>query len=191
MPDKGEAGKIIQGDQNAEANYMSWNQAPDMTKLEIETLIRFIYSLSQTPDISFEAVKGLNDISGIALKMLFMDAHLKVKKKQRVFDAYLERRTNIIKAYIASFKTDYASDVKAIEIDAQIQPFMIDDIQSMIETLMTANGNQPLLSQKTTVGMSGLVDNAEKEYEQITSEAEANRNVDIFNPVNNPVPSDN
>lgn len=80
---KGETGKIIQGEVGSKAQYLSWQHAPESVKLEIETLFKIIYSLTQTPDISFENVKDLNQISGVALEMLFMDAHLKVQEKER------------------------------------------------------------------------------------------------------------
>ena len=77
-------------------NYVSWQNAPESVKLEIETPLKMIYTITQTPDISFDAVKGLGAISGIALKLLFMDAHLKVQDKREIFDDYLQRRVNII-----------------------------------------------------------------------------------------------
>ncbi|HOF17233.1 MAG TPA: phage portal protein, partial [Bacteroidales bacterium] len=55
---KGEAGAIIEGDEGSDAKYLSWQQAPEAVKLEIETLLNLIYSLTQTPNLSFESVKG-------------------------------------------------------------------------------------------------------------------------------------
>lgn len=177
---KGESGRIVQGKGDATAEYLSWNQAPEMVKLEIETLFRMIYSLSQTPDISFDAVKGIGDISGVALKLLFLDAHLKVKKKQRVFDAYLERRTNIIKAYISYMNTNLSSEANALNIDAKIHPFMIDDLKAMIDLLSSATGGKAVLSQKTAVAQSGLTENVEEEYKQIQKETEEARATSVF-----------
>ena len=80
--------------------YVSWQQAPEAVKLEIETLLKLIYTITQTPDISFDAVKGLGAISGVALKLLFMDAHLKVQDKCEIFDDYLQRRVNVLLEYV-------------------------------------------------------------------------------------------
>lgn len=179
---KGESGKIIQGAKDATAEYLSWNQAPEMVKLEIETLFRLIFSISQTPDISFEAVKGLGEISGVALKMLFLDAHLKVKKKQRVFDAYLERRTNIIKAYIAYMNTGLRPEANAINIEAQIQPFIIEDEKGTIDRLTSATAGKALISQKTAIKLSGLVDNVDEEYKLIKEETQRERSFDVLEP---------
>jgi len=70
---KGESGAILQLEgENADAKYLSWQHAPESVKLEIETLLRMIYTNTQTPDISFDSVKGIGAISGIALKLLFL-----------------------------------------------------------------------------------------------------------------------
>ncbi|MDQ1088580.1 phage portal protein [Siphonobacter sp. SORGH_AS_1065] len=179
MAKKGESGKLIEGKNGATAEYLSWSHAPEAIKLEIETLLRFMFSLTQTPDISFEAVKGLGEISGVALKMLFLDAHLKVKKKQRVFDAYLERRVNIVKAFVGMMATSLKADVSAIDIETEIQPFIIDDEAGLVSRLVTANGGKPLISKKTATALSGLVDNVEEEMKQMQAESQQERSFDV------------
>ena len=47
---------------------------------------------------------------------------------------------------------------------------MINDEKTTVEMLIAANGNQPVISQKQSIRLSGLVDNADDEYEQIKSE---------------------
>lgn len=179
---KGESGGILEGDKGSKASYLSWDHATDAVKLEIETLLRFIYTFTQTPDISFESVEGLNEISGQALKMLFMDAHLKVQEKREVFDEYLQRRTNVIKAYIGMINTGLKAEAAKLEIEADIQPFVIDDVKAMIDNLLAANAGQPIISQKTAIAQSGLVDNVDEEYDQIQLETERRQVVSISEP---------
>lgn len=170
---KGETGKIIQGEAGSKAQYLSWQHAPESVKLEIETLFKIIYSLTQTPDISFENVKDLNQISGVALEMLFMDAHLKVQEKREVFDEYLERRLNIIKAFVSKLNTKLAKAVSSIEIESEIVPYIINDLSTLIKNLVEANGGKAVLSQKTSVDRLGLVADSEEEYKQIQEEEKA------------------
>lgn len=179
---KGESGKIIQGDKDAKAEYLSWDNATDSVKLEIETMFRIIYSFTQTPDISFESVKGLNEISGEALKMLFMDAHLKVQDKREVFDAYLERRTNIIKAFIGTINKKLNTVAINLDIEAEVQPFVIDDVSGTIDRLISANGGKPLMSQKTSIKLAGLADDVDEEYALLQEEMERERTFDISDP---------
>lgn len=179
---KGEAGAIIEGEDGATAQYLAWANAPDSVKLEIETLLRLIYTLTQTPDISFDAVKGLGAISGVALKLLFMDAHLKVMDHQEVFDEYLQRRINVIKAFIGKFNTGLASECEILQVEPQIVPFMIDDEKSYIEMLTLANGNKPLVSQKRSADLAGLSQDAEADFTQIELEADKEKSFSLNEP---------
>lgn len=181
FPKKGEPGKLIIGKGDATLEYVSLDQAPEMVKFEYDTLLSLIYALSQTPNISFEAMKGLGDISGVAFDRLFVDAKLKVKKKRRIFDAYLERRTNLILSFLSYIKTDLAEACSVIDIDTVVQPFTFEDQKENVDTLTSAVSGG-ILSKKTAVKLSGLVDDVEKEFEQITSEEEAANTLNIAPP---------
>ncbi|MBD2753803.1 phage portal protein [Spirosoma validum] len=169
MAKKGESGKMVQLDQGAKAEYASWDHAPESIKLEIETLVRFVYSLSQTPDLSFDSVKGL-DISGIAMKFLFSDAHLKVEEKREIFDAYLQRRINVVKAYVAMMAKKWEKEVRKLKIKPEIVPFLITNEKDLIDLLAEASGGKALISQETAVEQSGLVKDAKGEYQKIKNE---------------------
>ncbi|MCL1932757.1 MAG: phage portal protein [Candidatus Azobacteroides sp.] len=180
---KGENGAILQleGD-NADAKYLSWQHAPESVKIEIETILRMIYTITQTPDISFDSVKGIGAISGIALKLLFLDAHLKVQEKMEIFDDYLQRRLSIIQAYIAQFNTGLKSACESLTIEPEIVPYMIDDEMAKVKLLTEANGGKPVASQKTTVQQLGWVDDADTEYKQILNEESASDYTDVTEP---------
>jgi SPP1 family phage portal protein len=167
---KGESGAVIEGEDGADMKYVSWTNAPEAVKLEIETLLRMIYTLTQTPDISFDSVKGLGAISGIALKLLFMDAHLKVQDKREIFDEYLQRRVNVIKAYIGKFNTALENDCEALEIEPEITPYMLTGEMDEINMWLAANGNKPLVSQKQSVKSANLSQNPEEDFKQIQNE---------------------
>lgn len=180
---KGESGAIIEGEEGATAQYLSWQNAPESVKLEIETLLKMIYTISQTPDISFESVKGIGAISGIALKLLFMDAHLKVQDKKEIFDDYLQRRVNVIKAFIGQFNTELEDDAELLEIEPEITPYMLTNELEEINMWLSANGNKPLVSQKASVKGANLTQDPEKDFEQIQEEANAENSFSIGEPV--------
>lgn len=170
---KGESGAIIEGDEGATAQYLSWAQAPEAVKLEIETLLRMIYTITQTPDISFDSIKGLGVISGVALKLLFMDAHLKVQDKMEIFDDYLQRRMAVIQAFLAQMNSRdeaFAAACESLTIEPEIVPFMIDDEQAKVNLLMSATGQKAIVSRKTAVQQLGWVNDTEAELEQIEAE---------------------
>lgn len=184
---KGESGKIIEGEKDATAEYLSWQNAPESVKLEIETLLNLIHMISQTPNISFENVKSLGSgVSGKALKMMFLDAHLKVQDHMEVFDEYLQRRMSILKSYVSAFAKDTAvkKEVSKVVIEHVVTPYMIDDEADKLDIIMTATGNKPVLSQKTGVKMAGYSIDSEAEYNQIQSEEEAANSFNILPPAN-------
>lgn len=169
---KGESGAVIEGDEGAKAEYLSWNQAPEAVKLEIDTLLKMIYSLTQTPDISFDSVKGLN-VSGVSLKMLFMDAHLKVMDKAEIFDEYMQRRMSVIQAFLANMNTkdsEFAEASKRLLIDVEMVPYNIQDDTTIVSTLMAATGQKAVMSQRTAVQALGWVNDADAEIERINEE---------------------
>ena len=179
MPKKGESGKVIEGQTGSSAEVISWDKAPESVKLEIETMIRFIYGQTQTPDISFDSVKGLHQISGEALEMLFTDARLKVEEKREILDDFLQRRVNVQKRIIgvlAGGEIRSASD--RVEIEPEIIPFQINDETTTINNLMMASGGKPIISQRTAIKMLGWVNDIDDELRQI--EEEESR--DIFEP---------
>lgn len=180
---KGESGAVIEGEEGATMQYVSWQNAPESVKLEIETILKMIYTISQTPDISFDSVKGLGSISGIALKLLFMDAHLKVQDKREIFDDYLQRRVNVIKAYIGKFNTTLEKDCEAIEIEPEITPYMLTNEIDELNYWMTANGNKPVVSQEESIEKAGISKNPQDTYAKIQEESSRENSFVIGEPV--------
>lgn len=168
---KGESGAVIEGEPGATMQYVSWQNAPESVKLEIETLLRLIYTITQTPDISFDSVKGLGAISGLALKLLFMDAHLKVQDKREIFDDYLQRRVNVLLAYIGQFNTSLADACDEIEIEPEITPYILTSEIDDLNYWLTANGNKPVISQEESVEKAGLSGDTKKTMQMITEES--------------------
>lgn len=180
---KGESGSVIEGEDGATMNYVSWQNAPESVKLEIETLLRMIYTITQTPDISFDSVKGLGVISGIALQLLFMDAHLKVQDKREIFDEYLQRRVNVIKAFIGQFNTTLEADCDELEIEPEITPYMLTSEIEQINMWLAANGNKPLVSQKASVKAANLSQDTDADFDQIQEESSRENTFTIGEPV--------
>ena len=64
--------------------------------------------------------------SGAALKLLFLDASLKVQDKREIFDAYLARRLSILKEYLALLHTPLREAATSLQVKAMIQPLIND-----------------------------------------------------------------
>lgn len=169
---KGEAGAIIEGEEGAEASYLSWQNAPESVKLEIDTLLRLIYTITQTPDISFDTVKGIGAVSGVALQLLFMDAHLKVQDKTEIFADYLQRRANLLKAFMAKANVTWKTSADSLIIEPEITPYIIQDEESKIRILQAANGGRAVASRKSTVRRLDWADDVDAELADIQADEE-------------------
>lgn len=167
---KGEAGGIIEGEEGAEAQYLSWQNAPESVKLEIDTLLRLIYTITQTPDISFDTVKGLGAISGVALQLLFMDAHLKVQDKTEIFAEYLQRRINVLKGFFKEANIEWKNAADHLIIEPVITPYIIEDELSKINILQAANGQKQIASRRATIQRLGWADDVDEEEANIRAE---------------------
>lgn len=180
MPDKGERGKILQLGNGVKAAYLAWDQAPESVKLELDTLKNSIYSLTQTPDISFEQIKGLGNISGVALKLLFLDAHLKAQSKISIFSTALQRRYNIIKGFIGAMDADVKNESSNLEVAPIITPYLPSNETELIQMLVSATGGKAVMSQKTAVKLAGQVADTNAELEQIQKEEKESKVTDVF-----------
>jgi hypothetical protein len=132
-----------------------------------------IYTITQTPDISFDTVKGIGSVSGIALKLLFMDAHLKVQDKCEIFNEYLQRRINIVKAFLKVANkgdAEWGQAADRLIIEPVITPYIIEDEQSKVNILTAANGNKQIASRKATIQRLGWADNVDEEEKAIEAE---------------------
>jgi SPP1 family phage portal protein len=165
---KGEQGKIIELSDAAKANYLALSSPPESIKMEVENLEKFIYSMSQTPNISFEQLMSIGgQISGVALKMMFLDAHMAVNDKEEIFGIGLQRRLNLIKAVIgAVIDTRLAGEAKTLQLKPVITPYLPSNDTEMIDNLSVAK-TSGIISKETAVEINPLVEDAETELQRI------------------------
>lgn len=169
---KGERGKVIMGEKDAEASYLSWDSAPEAIKIEIETLRELIYSMTQTPDISFSQMKNIGAVSGVALKLLFLDAHLKAENHIEVFGEMFQRRLNLIKSTIGNvIDISLLPDVELLEVEPIITPYMPRNVKEDVEVLVQAT-SKPIISVKTALEHNPLVSDPETELLLMDEESE-------------------
>jgi hypothetical protein len=168
LAEKGEDGKVFEIEKGGKLEYLSWDHAPESIKNEIETLIRLIYVLSNTPDVSFENMKGLGATSGFALEMMFMDAHMKAAKTEGTFGEGIQRRINFLKHSMAHINVKFGKNT-ALSIKPKFEYFMPKNISEMIDILTTAVQGG-IMSKETAVSQNPLVKEPAKELERIKAE---------------------
>lgn len=169
--EKGESGKVLQMGQDADVSYLTYDSLPASMKMEMDNLTKFINTYTHTPDISFESVSGLGHFSGIALKMFFMDAHLKAADKEALFGLGVKRRINYLKTAIVSLNNKFKPALKLI-VNPEFTYFLPKDTDAEVSSLVKAY-QAGIISRESAVKANPLVEDAVIELELIKKENEA------------------
>ena len=169
-------GKVFEVKDGGNVQFVVPPNANESFDKEMSMNRRDIHEFSNTPDLSdeFYAGKG-NMLSGVGRKLAWLPAHLKVKDNEAIFIPALQRRINIILAFLSKMYLPFEKELKTIDITPIITPFDIDDDTEMIRTLMEANGGKPLISQREAMQRFGITD-PEAQLQQIKDEENNNLN---------------
>ncbi len=180
-PSKDEVGKWfqIEGEETADGKieygdieYLVWKHSPEAVKFEIKTLTQYINNMTSTPDISFTNMKEMNgNISGVALKLLFLDSILKaIDKRQTIIDEGFTRRINLLKEMLAYANSAYSNQIKQLDITLSYRSSLPDNITEIIENIAKSRPTDNLISRKTAVQKHPFVENYLAELENLKGE---------------------
>jgi len=162
------SGKKIHGD----AEYATWDHVPESVKLDLETSWDTIFAMSSTPDLSFNNIKGIGNVSGIAMKLMFMDAYMAREDKMEIFDPALRRCISIVLAGMQNITSiRYSKDASLENISVDFTGALPDDVISFIDALVAATGGKPILSQESASQLNPLTKDSDEEYARIKQEA--------------------
>ena len=174
---KGMTSEIIQLENDAQVSYLTWQQSPDMAKLEFDNLTSRCYALTNTPQITFEALQGIgNALSGKAFKFMFMGTHMAVSNHAETVEEFLQRRINFLLSAIGSLIPKYAPVAKRLQVNIEIVPYMIDSLTERIADAVSAVQGG-VASLKEGIILAGITDKVEEELAQIEKE----KGKDMFN----------
>jgi SPP1 family phage portal protein len=180
FPDKDESGKVLQFPMkkdddgnyvNGRAEFLTAENAVESAKLELETLKGFIYSISHTPDLSFDNVKGLGNVSAVALKLLFLDAVIKATMNEGDNRTMIERIINVMLSGITkTTNTKLATEGQSLYFDIIFNSIIPDDVQTATDIIIKLK-EAGLLSTQTAIKLLDLVENPADELAIINEEA--------------------
>ncbi|MEE9408255.1 MAG: phage portal protein [Polaribacter sp.] len=179
MPKKDDTGKMVKLDivetdkgnvVEADLEVLSWDRAPEALKLEFETAKGLIHEMTDTPDLSFDNVKGLGTVSGLALKLMFLGPILKAKWSEGDYQIVVSRIINLLKSAITNITKDGKGNMDELRINTTFTSILPENLKETIEVLSEALGGKPLISQKTAVSHNPLVENVDEEMTEIEAE---------------------
>src|SRR5690606_2560818 len=164
MKEIDDSGKTIHGD----AEFLTANNAADSVKLELEKLYALIHAMSSTPDIAFENLKGLGAMSGIALKLMFLDAIIKAKMNEGDNRTMVERCLNIIASGIKNTVETKLSK-QSLLVSVQFNSILPNDLKEAVEIVTTAVQGG-VMSKETAINYLDMVEDKEGEIDKTISQ---------------------
>lgn len=164
MKEVDDTGKTIHGD----AEFLTANNAAETVKLELEKLYSLIHAMSSTPDIAFENLKGLGAMSGVALKLMFLDAIIKAKMNEGENRTMVERCLNIIASGIKNTVETKLSK-QSLLVTVQFNSILPSDLKEAVE-IATSAVTGGVMSKETAIDFLDMVEDKEGEIEKINKE---------------------
>lgn len=165
-----QTGSMMQMENGGTASYAELNHEPESISLEQKNLEKFIGKMSQTPNITFDQMIQIGQMSGFAAEMLFTDPHMAVRMEEETFGIGLQRRLNIIKAAIgALIDTSLAKECKAVQLKPIITPYLPQNVTEIIENLGVSVSSS-IMSKETAIELNPLIEDAGNEMIRINDE---------------------
>ena len=158
--------RVVKLTGGGDAQYLTWNQATDTVKLEMEKLFDLAYDMSNTPRISFKEMRGIGQTSGVALKLLFMGAHMAVSNHSEVVGDFMQRRVNFLVSALGTVNTSLSEASKTIEVNTELIPYMINSVSDDVTTAVAAVGGG-IWSRREGIVFAGNSDRLEDELREI------------------------
>ena len=177
LPDRDDENKTLikQSGSNAQAaaSYLTWDSASESKRQELEWLQKQILSKTFTPDITFEQMKGLSNVSGKALKQMMVLANIKAAKHMETHDEMMDRVAGLVLSIIGnvlnlSLKKQCEKAVITHEFS---DPFGEDATEILDQISKAKDGG--FLSQESAVEQSPTTKNVKTEMKRLKADAEA------------------
>jgi SPP1 family phage portal protein len=173
LPQKGDAGKYVEatGD-GADLKFVTWNNAPESIKMEIENLWTIVFHLSST--VKYSEFEKMGEMSGFAIQLRFLLPTLKAKDvEMSIFGEGVQRAYNYLKKLVSVLDKRYVQTI-SFQITPEfssVLPTNVTEVLDNINKAMTGG----ILSEETGIELNLLVKDVAVEKERIKAEQEANQ----------------
>lgn len=169
---------VMQYPKGSTAGYITWQQAVENLKFYVEQLRSLFFTQLQLPDWSYERMSQ-QALSGESRKQMFIDSQLKVKDESGRLLEFFDREVNVVKSFAKiALGQSYAADIDSLKVETIITPFTITDETDTINQLITANGGEPIISQRESIEMYGRSADVDKTLQEIAEQ----KGADLFQP---------
>ncbi len=172
LPKQEDEAKLFILKNGGKVEYLTWDQASKSKENEYARLEKHILSKSFTPDINFDNMKTLGNMSAKAIAKVFMLATIKAERHKEKHDEYMNRHGHLmcaIQGNVLDYKHKAQHD--ALKLGHEFQQPFGEDVSDTLNDALKQHG-QGALSTETVVEISYLVKNAQKELERLKKETQ-------------------
>lgn len=180
-PDKDEDGKAwmipIKRDKDGneikgDVQLITNPNSAESTDLELSKVEDLIWSITSTVNLSFNNVKGLGDISGIALTLMFMDSNIKATLNEGDNRTMIERIINIlISGTVTTTNTALKSETSDLYFEVLFNSILPTDLKDAVETVSQAV-TSGIMSKRTAVEYIDMNPDVDEELKLIEKDNE-------------------
>lgn len=165
MLDPNKPGKLIQlGGANSRFEYINPPQQSEIRRAEKDELEKSILFDTFTPDLGFEALRGLGTLSGAAIRNSFILGYMKRDRNIEVYGELMEREKNLM---IEILKYTHAEiDWKDFDVDFEFAEPFSEDNRDFWQSISSLYGSG-LVSLDTAVDKINLVKDKDAEIDKI------------------------
>ena len=170
LPKAEEEAKLYILKNGGEVKYLTWDQASQSKSNEYDRLDKHILSKSFTPNIDFDNMKTLGNLSAKAIRKVMLLAVIKAEKRKETHDGYMNRHASLMLAILGNV-LDYShkSMYDALQIGHEFQEPFGDDVSDTLNDVLRQFGAGGMSTQ-TMLELSYLIKDAKKEMELIKQE---------------------
>ncbi len=113
-------------------------------------------------------MKRISNVSGIALKLMFLDSIIKAKLNEGENQTIIERMINILMSGIVTItNTSLSSEANDLYYDVQFNSILPDDLKEAVDIAVAAK-EAGLLSTKTGVEFIGMNPEVDEEMGRLS-----------------------
>ena len=170
LPKAEEEAKLYILKNGGKVEYLTWDQASQSKANEYERLDKHILSKSFTPNIDFDNMKTLGNLSAKAIRKVMLLAVIKAEKRKETHDGYMNRHASLMMAIMGNV-LDYAhkSEYDTLLLGHEFQEPFGDDVSETLADVLKQYGAGGMSTQ-TMLELSYLIKDAKKEAELIKEE---------------------
>ena len=170
LPDKDTENKLYVLSEAGKLEYLTPDTASELKKQEQEDNERHIFRETFTPNVDFDTMTKLSNVSAKALKQMMVLADIKASMRKESHDEYLTRTANLTKAIIGNvLAVTLRAEMEQLRVSHEYQEPFGEDVTEMLNNLIKTK-NAGAMSTETLIESNPLVRDKAREKERIEQE---------------------